>query len=49
MARFLADLEGKLAAEYRVQTPAGTIIPVVRVDDLICLILSQDCMMYEKK
>ena len=43
VARFLADLEGKKAAEYKIHTPAGTIIPVVRklrmlpqtVDDFI--------------
>ncbi len=29
MARFLADLEGKKAAEYKIHTLAGTIIPVV--------------------
>lgn len=30
MARFLADLEGKKEAEYKIHTLAGTIIPVVR-------------------
>lgn len=30
MARFLADLEGKTVAEYKIHTLAGTIIPVVR-------------------
>lgn len=29
MARFLADLEGKKKAEYKIHTLAGTIIPVV--------------------
>lgn len=29
MARFLADLEGKKTAEYKIHTLAGTIIPVV--------------------
>lgn len=31
MARFLADLEGKTAAEYKIHTLAGTIIPVVYI------------------
>lgn len=30
MARFLADLEGKKEAEYKIHTLAGPIIPVVR-------------------
>lgn len=30
MARFLADLEGKKKAEYKIHTLAGTIIPVVK-------------------
>ena len=30
MARFLADLEGKTEAEYKIHTLAGTIVPVVR-------------------
>lgn len=29
MARFLADLEGKTAAAYKIHTLAGTMIPVV--------------------
>lgn len=31
MARFLADLEGKKEAEYKIHTLAGPIIPVVRL------------------
>jgi len=32
LARFLADLEGKTATVYRIQTLAGTIVPTVRSD-----------------
>ncbi|CAN0573954.1 unnamed protein product, partial [Ectocarpus sp. 12 AP-2014] len=35
MARFLADLEGKKKAEYKIHTLAGTIIPVAREDGLV--------------
>lgn len=35
MARFLADLEGKKEAEYRIHTLAGPIIPVARGDGLV--------------
>lgn len=35
MARFLADLEGKKDAEYKIHTLAGTIIPVVRDPSLL--------------
>lgn len=35
MARFLADLEGKKEAEYKIHTLAGTIIPIVRHKHLL--------------